>query len=179
MARNERVTSKTTSFYGLLKITTVKPFFITPAFFVAFLLAGVFYYFFKDVTEFSELIEYSSNTIASISATLLGIVIAGLAILISLSQGKLLSIFLQKNILQKFLFPFWVFTGAWALSTLVCISLKLFEYFHYKVLLYIMTFEVFVFVYALLGTVSLMGHAIRFGIYIAQLTEILNDESSE
>lgn len=148
-------------------------------FYVAIILAGVFYYFIKDVTEFSGLIEYTSDTIASISASLLGIVIAGLAILISLTQGKLLSLFLQKNILQKFLFPFWVFAGAWALSTLICICLKLIEYLDRDILLYVFTFEVFVFVYALLGTVSLMGHAIRFGIYIAQITDVISDRDSD
>jgi len=177
MKRDERVSSKTTTFMGLLRITTFKPFLATPVFFVAVILAAIFYFYFKDITDFSHLVEYTSDTIASISATILGIVIAGLAILISLTQGKLLSLFLQKNILQKFLFPFWVFTGAWALSTLICIIIKLFQYFEPELLLYIFTTEVFVFVYALLGTVSLMGHAIRFGLYIAQITDVINDET--
>ncbi|MBA2943196.1 hypothetical protein HZF08_33540 [Paenibacillus sp. CGMCC 1.16610] len=151
---------------------TLKPFIRTLTFYISLVLSVVFLWFFKNVADFSELIDYTSDTIASISATLMGIVIAGLAILISLTQGKLLTIFLQKNILQKFLFPFWVMTFLWGISSLICILIKLLQWMSPVILLYVFTVEVFIFVYALFGTISLMGHAIRFGLYVAKASEV-------
>jgi hypothetical protein len=168
MTRRERVTSETTNFRSLIRIVTIKPFIKTPIFGISFILTILFWFFFRNVRDFKDLIDYTSDTIASISATLMGIVIAGLAILISLTQGKLLALFLHRNILQKFLFPFWIMTFTWGLSTLFCVLLKLIEWMEPAYHLWVLTIEVFVFSYSLLGTISLMGHAIRFGLYVAR-----------
>jgi hypothetical protein len=170
MFRNDRVNKKTTSFFYLLGLTFTS-LINTFSFYFAAACSVLLYFLFINVREYSDLINYVSNTIASISATILGIVIAGLAILITLTQGKLLGLFLQKNILQKFLFPFWIVTGMWAISTLLCVVIKLVQYVSFFYIHWLFAIETFVFIYSMFSTVSLMGHSIRMGIYVASLQE--------
>jgi hypothetical protein len=70
-----------------------------------------------------------------------------------------------------FLFPFWLLAGFWALSTLVCIALKFFSNLPAEYLLYAIAFESFLFIFSILSTVSLMGDAIRLGLFFASLGE--------
>jgi len=174
--RDERITLSSTSFLSLLRISKIKSFIINWSFFfsvVAFILT---YLKFKNTTDFSKLAEYYSNIIASVSATLLGIVLAGLAILIALMQGKVLGLLLRKNVLQKFLFPFWIIAASWAISVLLSVSMYLFYEELSTIYVYVLSTESFVFTYSLLGSISLMGHSIKLGIMLAELSAVENSK---
>ncbi|MDX5476221.1 MAG: hypothetical protein LPK00_11865 [Bacillaceae bacterium] len=169
MLRDERVTYETTSFWFLLKTVSIKNLFINIRTLLSILFSLSFYYLFtgKDIDTTAQ---YFGNTIATISASLLGIVIAGLAILIAVLQGRIFGVLLQKKLLQRFLFPFWFITFLWGISTIICLIIAIFySMISSQVLLVVMSIEIFIFTYSLLGTVNLMGHSIRIGLFLADL----------
>jgi hypothetical protein len=172
MTRGGRVESNMT-FWSLLKTTKVRN--LTwkyPVFYIAIIFAYAAYYLLKkmDNDSYKEIFPYVSDTIASISATLMGIIIAGLAIIVALAMGDVLNLLLKNKTLQKLLFPFWFVTLLWALSTLIAILLNFIPLLVSKnIEIYILTFEVFLFIYALFGTVGLIGGSIKIMIIIAQL----------
>jgi hypothetical protein len=170
MSRNERITHKTTGFFSLLKIAGLKNLFLNLSTLIALISTLLFWYYNKNYNpDIQKLIDYYSDTVGSISATLLGIVIAGLAILIAVFQGKILGSLLKNRILQKFLFPFWFVTVMWGLSTFNCILLNTFSSINKNLLTIVLYFEIFIFVYSLFATISLMGHSIRVGLFLADL----------
>lgn len=174
--RNERVTESTTSFWSLLNLVKVKTLIVNFSFLISIFITVAFYLVMSRKSDLLNTVNYFSNTIASISATLMGIVIAGLAILIALVQGKVLGLLLQKSVLQKFLFPFWFLSGTWALSTLLSTSSLFFYDPIGDYIVYYLSFNFFAFTYSLFGTISLMGHAIRLGLFLATLPTTDNSE---
>lgn len=167
LERNERITYKTTSFIALLKIYKFRTLFFNISFLIAAIVSFSFYIYFKNNYLISLMVDYISTTLSTISASLLGIVIAGLAILIALTQGKTLSILLKRNVLQIFLFPFWLLSFFWGISTLTCIAINFLDIINFEHIFYLITFEVFIFIYSILSTIQLMGHAIRLGLFLA------------
>ncbi|MEN2467641.1 hypothetical protein [Ornithinibacillus sp. FSL M8-0202] len=167
MKRNERITYKTTSFLALFRIYRFRTLIFNFSFLIAAVLSASFYFFYKDINTTNQIVNFVGTTLSSISASLLGIVIAGLAILIALTQGKTLSILLQRNVLQIFLFPFWILSFFWGISTLICIAIIFLDIINFNYLFYLITFEVFIFTYSVLSTIQLMGHAIRLGLFLA------------
>lgn len=170
--RGERVDGNLT-FWSLLRTSKIRN--ITwkyPVFYLAAIVAYIAYrYLHKmDDESYGAIFNYFSDTIASISATLMGIIIAGLALIVALAMGEVLNLLLREQTLQKLLFPFWYCTLLWSLSTITAIALNFIPLFVNKnVEIYIITFEVFIFTYALFGTVGLIGSSIKIMIIIAQL----------
>ncbi|RVT67645.1 hypothetical protein [Niallia taxi] len=161
------------SFWKMLRVTKVGT--LTwkyPIFYISICLAVISYYYFSkmDAQSYADIFPYISDTIASISATLMGIILAGLAIIVGLAVGDILNLLLRGKTLQKLLFPFWLVTLLWAISTIIAISLNFVPLFVSKsVELYLLSFEVFIFTYSVFGTVGLIGSTIKIFVLIAQL----------
>lgn len=171
--RGERV-DENISFLSLLRTTKVSN--ITwkyPVFYISVCIAVITYYYLNKmkVEQYDQIFPYISDTIASISATLMGIILAGLAIIVGLAAGDLLNLLSRGKTLHKLLFPFWFTTLLWAVSTMIAISLNFLPIFLTKSIeIYIVSFEAFIFIYSLLGTVGLIGSSIKILLLISQLT---------
>jgi hypothetical protein len=160
-------------FWSLLRTAKIKN--ITwkyPVFYIAAITAYLSYVFLEkmDNGSYEEVIPYVSSVIAPISATLMGIIIAGLAVIVALSMGEILNLLLKNKTLQKLLFPFWYCALMWSISTFLAVFLKFVPLFvSKKIEIYMISLEFFVFTYALFATVGLIGSAIKIMIIIAQL----------
>jgi len=172
LKRGDRV-DENISFWSLLRNTKIGT--LTwkyPIFYFSIIVAYGCYRVFKVLSKdtYVSLFPYISDTIASISATLMGIILAGLAIIVGLAVGDILNLLLKGKILQKLLFPFWFVTLLWAVSTLTAISLYFIPYLVNKEIeIIFLSFQSFIFTYALLGTVSLIGSTIKIMVLIAEL----------
>lgn len=170
--RGERV-DENISFWSLLKTVKIRN--LTwkyPVFYLAIVSATLSYFLMTNMNEDDLLLTltFASNTLTSISASLMGIIIAGLAIIVALSMGNILHLLLRNKILQKLLFPFWFMTLFWSLSTITSISLHFSRLvFTVPLQIYIFSLEAFFFTYALFGTVGLIGSTIKTMLIIAQL----------
>lgn len=172
LRRGERVDGNI-DFWSLIRVAKVRN--ITwkyPIFYIAFIVAFISNKYIRkmDSSSYEGIFPYFSDTIASISATLMGIIIAGLALIVALAMGDVLNLLLKNQTLQKLLFPFWMCTLLWAVSTFISISLNFIHLFLNKnIEIYIISFEIFIFTYTLFATVGLIGSSIRIMIIIAQL----------
>lgn len=170
MSRKNRVTPDTVNFYHLLKSVKMTALIFNFSFLFSVLITVLFkYYGSYSKATIQSLIEYLSGIIGPASATLLGIVLTGLAILIALFRENISGLLVKHGLLQRFLFPFWFVSILWGVSTFICTGFKLFQGLPYKYLIYAIHFEIFIFIYALFSTVALLGHAIKVAIILADL----------
>lgn len=174
LKRGERVDPNTLNFWNLLRTVKLKN--VTykyPATYLAAIISvSIYYFLFSKLSSdrLSKLLEYFSDTMASISATLLGIILAGLAIIVALAAGNILRLMLKGKILHKLLFPFWYVTVLWSISTALSIFIGISDLLlsnsHVELLLAI---EVFIFTYSIYATVGLVGSSIKIMLILAQL----------
>jgi len=106
--RDERVVENL-SFWSLLKTVKIKN--ITwkyPIFYVALATAILSHIMIRNIrtSDLTKIFDYVSNTITSVSATLMGIIIAGLAIIVALSMGEISALLLRQKILKSYCFHF-------------------------------------------------------------------------
>ncbi|MDX8046624.1 hypothetical protein SH601_11590 [Gracilibacillus sp. S3-1-1] len=173
MKRDERVNFENTSFFGMLKIVrlgtlTYKNF----GFYFGLVIAFIFLFITEDFNEkeLIDLAEYITGVIPSVAAALLGIIIAGLAIIVALSTEDIYNKLLKNRTLQKLLFPFWYVAALWAITTFSVISLGLIQKFlEVHIIYYLIVFIIFILNYALVSTIKLIGNTIRIMVYLAQL----------
>lgn len=125
-----------------------------------------------DLVEIDNFSRYLGTTGSSIGGGVLGIVIAGLAIISALSNGGLSKVLLKNRLLHRLLFPFWLVSIIWCISILVFIALYFEIYFaDEQFMRWLVTISCFVFTYALTSTVGLIGNTIQIGVISAKLEQ--------
>lgn len=173
LTRGDRVTVETTSFFAMLRTVGIRNIvWKNIGFYIALLTSFATWYYFKerDMDYFKSSSAYIGDTIASVSGTLLGIILAGLAIIVAIANGKILHLLLANKMLQKILTPFWLVSVCWGLSTFICILINfVVSMSSIKIVLALTVMESFIFMYSLCGTINLIGNTIRVMVIIADL----------
>lgn len=160
---------KETTFFGMFKISGPKLVFnftlfnsLLATLFIHFILSGY------ELTEFSvytpELAKDFYNRISGMSASIFGIVIAALAVSMTVFNQKILEPLEKSKLLHKFLFPFWYLIVLWGsiilISTigpyLYVVDTKVITFLPYLVI-----FELWLFIYALFFAIKITGLLIR------------------
>ncbi|WP_043929797.1 hypothetical protein [Bacillus sp. EB01] len=172
--RGDKIDLDDLSFIGFLKIVKLRNITIKyPGTYIALLGSFLFYKYIINGKDFDseKVTAYLGDTVVSVSASLLGIIIAALAILIALAMGEVAHLLLKNKTLQKLLFPFWLVTVFWGLSTFLSISIFFFQpiFNGFKYFYFLYSVEVFIFIYALYATIGLIGSSIKIMILVARL----------
>lgn len=171
--RVERVSTDNTTFFSLFKVVGLRNFvWKSYGFYIAILVTMLFQWIITnyDSQKIDKIAEYFGDQIASISATLLGIIIAGFAIILAVANGKILNLLLAESTLQKLLYPFWFISFFWALSTFVAVLIAFLpNLISYSILKYVISAEVFIFTYSLCGTIILIGNTVVLTLHLAEL----------
>ncbi|MCU5129368.1 MULTISPECIES: hypothetical protein [Bacillus cereus group] len=173
LKREERTTYENTSFFSMLKSNGISSLTVTNFGFYLAVLIGIISYFtlvrMKNQTII-DIANYISNILPGVSASILGIIIAGLSIVVALTSGKIFHLLLKNKTLQNLLFPFWYAATLWGILLFVSMSFPiLIKTITIKLLLYILTITFSFFVYTLCGTIALIGNTIRIMIILADL----------
>ncbi len=159
------------SFQVLFKMFGWNGLILKPKFFIALLIAAGTKLLLCHLStdNFIDVAKYISNTGASVSGTLLGIVIAGLAIITALSNGKLFNILLEKQVLHQLLFPFWLAAVFWGITLGGCMGLyPCITLLSHIVLSWIEFVIVFMFIYSTMSTVGLVGNTVQIGLILTE-----------
>ncbi|ASS75755.1 hypothetical protein CIG75_12685 [Tumebacillus algifaecis] len=175
--RDEKVSVESLSFWSLVRLMEFGNFFKL-SFLISLVVSLLTLAVVRELPEGSleDVSKYIGNVCAPISGTLLGIVIAGLAILTALSNGGLMQVLLKRKLLQRLLIPFWLISCFWALTLGSAIILY--------ILSWILPLEItrwyiigysFLFTYSLCLTVSLVGGTIQVGVLAAEFPTDGND----
>ncbi|KAA1808164.1 hypothetical protein CN417_01435 [Bacillus thuringiensis] len=173
--REERATYDNTSFLSLLKENGIFSLTIgNLGFYVAILLGWLSYRVFINMkqTEITEIAGYISNILPGVSASILGIIIAGLSIIVALTSGKILHLLLKNKTLQNLLFPFWYAAALWGIIIVITMSFPIIiKITTMKILIYSIVFVLSLTIYTLFGTIALIGNTIRIMVILAQLND--------
>lgn len=162
--RKDRV-KDTLSFWDLLKINGIIPItFGYYAFYFAIVTSVVSYFLLEDMcnNDLTSIYNFVGTTFAPVSAALMGIIIAGLSIMVAFTNGKLLHLLLINQNLQRILFPFWLVAIVWGLSTLLSIVIYVLQFIlpnDYTIILTCIEFGILV--YAIFDTIKLVGDTIH------------------
>ncbi|MCM3144690.1 hypothetical protein [Brevibacillus sp. MER 51] len=171
--REERVSTNNTNFFSLFRVVGLRNFvWKNYGFYFALCVTIIFGWVINhtDKLKINDIAEYFGDPIASISATLLGIIIAGFAIILAVANGKILNLLLEDSTLQKLLYPFWFISFFWALSTFLSIVIVfLSNLVSENIMKYVFCAEVFIFTYSLCGTVILIGNTVVLTLHLAEL----------
>ncbi|WP_017379779.1 hypothetical protein [Paenisporosarcina sp. TG-14] len=158
-----------TTFMGLLKINGVS-FFLNYTLLYSLLL---FLFIHMLITNFNicsfedyKLIsEDIFSKISSISSSIFGIVIAALAVSMSVFNQKIVGLLENNKLLHKFLFPFWFLVLCWGvlilISSLMPIINEKIIVSHQIIFDVITGFTVWLFIYALFFSINITGLLIR------------------
>ncbi|MGZ0084541.1 hypothetical protein ACWNXI_02895 [Caldibacillus thermoamylovorans] len=162
--------SETTNLLKLVLKIGLKRFIHFHGFYFGILSAVSLYYILERITQkqLEEFYKYLGDTIVSVSSSLLGIVIAGLALLIAILKEDILKPLYDSKLLQKFLVPFWVVSWCWGLSTVIGFFINVGSYFCIGYMKFIAPFNIFFFVYGTFATIDLLGNAIKITLIIAK-----------
>jgi|GEM_PF-2780077 len=171
--RVDRVSADNTTFISLFKVVGLRNFvWKNYGFYLALITTILFQWIINDYDnqKIDNIAKYFGDPIASISATLLGIIIAGFAIILAVANGKILNLLLAESTLQKLLYPFWFISFFWALSTFVAVLIAFLpNVVSYSILKHVLCAEVFIFTYSLCGTVILIGNTVVLTLHLAEL----------
>lgn len=167
------VTYEETTFWGLLKDTGINAF-LNWSFLYSLILTGACGVLirYKNHEFIYELTKSVAPALLGAAATIFGIVLAALAVSISLFHHSLFHSLLTEKLLHKYLFPFWKAVSMWGISVVLnlVIIIVVAANFNIKYLfeiLFLITF--FLFVYATFYTVKLTGLIIRLTLQRAQI----------
>lgn len=162
--------SEINSFWKLVFKSGIKRFIYFHGFYLGIVSAIALYYFLGKINgkQTEDIYKYLGDTIVSVSSTLLGIVIAGLAILIAVLKEDILKSLYDSQLLHKFLTPFLVVSWCWGLSTIIGVVINLGSYFFINHMKFIAPFNIFLFVYGTFATIDLLGNAVRITMIIAK-----------
>ncbi|MBJ7956824.1 hypothetical protein JDS77_03665 [Bacillus cereus group sp. N28] len=173
LKREERTTYDNTSFFSMLKTNGISSLTVTNFGFYLAILTGILFYFIlvrMTDQEIPEIANYISNILPGVSASILGIIIAGLSIVVALTSGKIFHLLLKNRTLQNLLFPFWYAATLWGILLFVSMSFPiLIKMITIKPLVYILAITFSFFIYTLCGTIALIGNTIRIMIILADL----------
>ncbi|WP_429844560.1 hypothetical protein [Brevibacillus sp. FIR094] len=170
-----QLTYESTTFLGLLKIVRFREF-KTWSFYWAIIFTTSFIIFIvRNKSEGSDFISLSSllsGTLLGASAAIFGIVIAALTLTITLFHQSLLPVMLEKQLLQKYLFPFWFAVVLWSANIVTCLILLILQALKQNCFIpFFLSLELFLFLFATFYTVSLTGLVIRLALQRAQIRE--------
>ncbi|MFD0825807.1 hypothetical protein ACT8ZR_09025 [Neobacillus sp. M.A.Huq-85] len=172
-SRKDKVTYEETTFFGLLKIGGFKEFITWSMLYSILLTAALFLIVhFKGKGTIYDLAKAISPIELGASATIFSIVLAALAVTISLFHPTLLPALLKAKLLHKYLFPFWKVVAMWGLNltfNLVIIIFTTIDLNLYNFIEYIFILNTFLFIYSTLYTVKLTGLVIQLTLQRAQL----------
>lgn len=139
-------------------------------FIFSLLITFVYWMYYSNYNIDKNLLyEYMGDTLLSTSGALLGIVIAGLAIIMAVLQERILHALYKLNLLKKFLYPFGFISILWGSSTLICFFIDLFSLTKSEFLIPLVFFEIFLFTYALCSTVGLILDTLKIALVLAKL----------
>ncbi|MED1201987.1 hypothetical protein [Heyndrickxia acidicola] len=171
-----QITYEETTFFGLLKISGFKSLFADWSTIYALVLTVLFNLLIcsKDFNLYNSLAKDFSATLLGASATVFGIVLAALAVTVSVFHQSLLPALLETKLLHKYLFPFWYAVGLWGMNLTIYFFLMLltsidFNYLHIIEFLFI--FNTFIFIYATFCTVKLTGLVVQLTLQRAQIKD--------
>lgn len=138
------------------------------------LTGAVFYVFGRSIMEY-DLTPFVQGA-TSLSTSLVAIIIAGIAILVSLSNSEALKALKERRLYERFLFTF-EFTAMLALLlTVIGIVIQTFSYGAAEFYVFL-----FFFVYMVFATATVISRLITYGDKMAQITviESLPDDLGE
>ncbi|MGG4444798.1 hypothetical protein [Brevibacillus fortis] len=168
-----KITFESTTFWGLLKIVGIKEFLSWSLYWAFILSAGLIIFIIRNNSpgsDFVTLASQLSGTLLGASAAIFGIVIAALTLTITLFHHSLLPAMLERQLLHKYLFPFWYAVALWCVN--IFVGLLLIIFISLKQVCFIpfaISLELFLFLYATFYTVSLTGLVIRLALQRAQI----------
>ena len=160
---------KETTFLGMLKISGPRLVFnftllnsLLVFLFIHYILSGF------NLTNFEvyspEIAKDFYNRISSMSASIFGIVIASLAVSMTVFNQKILEPLEKSKLLHKFLFPFWYLIVLWG----CVIIFSTFAPYLYELdtiqpvlLPYFLLFEIWLFIYSMFFAIKITGLLIR------------------
>jgi hypothetical protein len=160
---------KETTFFGMFKISGPRLVFNFTLFYslLATLLIHYILSGFK-LSDFSvyapELAKDFYNRISGMSASIFGIVIASLAVSMTVFNQKILEPLEKSKLLHKFLFPFWYLIVLWGIIILIStIGPYLYGINTTTTIFlpYLLVFELWLFIYALFFAIKITGLLIR------------------
>ncbi|MDE0581513.1 hypothetical protein ON064_00420 [Planococcus sp. A6] len=177
MDSNKKVSYKLgyeeTTFIGLLKISGFKSIFNFSMLYSLLLTAALGTLIFqKNYLFVYKLAENLSPILLGAAATIFGIVLAALAVSISLFHPSVLYSLLEVKLLHKYLFPFWKAVSMWGINILLNLLLIIIVIAELKLkysIEVLFTLNFFLFTYSTLYTVRLTGEIIRLTLQRAQL----------
>lgn len=102
--------TKNLSFFNMLKRMGFKTLFDCKEFYISIIIPLLLFYFFRYIGEsqVNLFIKELLKLIISVDATILAIVITGLAILLSVTNFQFLKFLQKKNLYVAFFFPFYL-----------------------------------------------------------------------
>lgn len=170
-----KISYEETTFFGLLRIVTLRTFLNWSFFWALFLTLWIFLFVWKNdnfISSAKIISEELSPILLGASAGILGIVLAALSVTVALFHKALLPKMLEKKLLHEYLFPFWKAVVLWAISIVICFFLIIFNVLEiYCYTIYLTYFEIFIFLYATFYTVKLTGVVIQLAIQKASIID--------
>ncbi|WP_413362291.1 hypothetical protein [Lysinibacillus sp. 3P01SB] len=160
---------KETTFLGMFRISGLKLVFnltLLNSLIVIIIIHSIFSEF--NLNNFSiytpELAKDFYNRISSMSASIFGIVIASLAVSMTVFNQKILAPLEKTKLLHKFLFPFWYLIVLWGAVIIISTFapyLYNIDTINSTVLNSILLFEFWLFIYSLFFAIKITGLLIR------------------
>ncbi len=159
----------------------IKRIFKSPDFILAS-ISAIFFLIYIILTriDLGDFIKTLASDLLSVSASLFAILFAAFTIIISLADEKFMKFLRKHNVFNKILLPFWLVSILYIISVFLNILIK---FFPPSVAKYLMTLSIFVFSWALFGTIHLINDTIGFARrradyleYEKEITEIINEE---
>lgn len=160
---------KETTFVGMLKINGL-------SFFANFSLLYSLLFFciihllvtnfnFCSFENYNIISKEIFTKISGTSSSIFGIVIAALAVTMTIFNEKIVGVLEDKKLLHKFLFPFWFLVFCWGTLILVSFFAPIIDQIigeTYKLFFnYITAFGIWLFIYALFLSINITGLLIR------------------
>ncbi|WP_141994969.1 hypothetical protein [Bacillus sp. B4EP4a] len=168
------LTYEDTTFFGLLKIFGFKRAFLnwSMAFSLLFMFLINLIVCLKGIHYYYSLAELLGPTILGSSATVFGIVLAALAVTISLFHPSILPSMLEEKLLHRYLFPFWKAVALWGVNMVLSLFLIILTQIELKgffIVESILSFNLLLFLYSTFYTVKISGLVVQLTLYWAQL----------
>lgn len=166
---------ESTTFWGLLKIAGKREFMSWSLYWALLLTAGIVIFTIRNNSPGNDFVSIASQlsaTLLGASASIFGIVIAALTLTITLFHQSLLPAMLEKQLLHKYLFPFWYAVVLWCVNIFMGLLLIIFNSLKQTCFIpFTISLELFLFLYATFFSVSLTGLVIRLALQRAQIKD--------
>lgn len=160
---------KETTFIGMVKINGLSLFLN-----FSLLLSILFYllihtlitnFNFFSFENYDKIASNFYSNISGISSSIFGIVIAALAVTLSIFNQKVVSVLEETKLLHKFLFPFWFLVSCWGVLIFISTFVKVVPtevLISYPCIFnIILGFTIWLFIYSVFMTINITGLLIR------------------